>query len=57
VYLQVDRASSMSRRYGVTGAPALVVGGRYLTSPAIAGSSEAMLAAVADRAAALGSPG
>jgi hypothetical protein len=47
----------MSRRYGVTGAPALVVGGRYLTSPAIAGSSEAMLAAVADRAAALGSPG
>jgi thiol:disulfide interchange protein DsbA len=57
VYLEVDRASSMSRRYGVTGAPALVVGGRYLTSPAIAGSSEAMLAAVADRAAALGSPG
>jgi thiol:disulfide interchange protein DsbA len=56
VYLELDRAASTSRRYGITAAPAVVVGGRYLTTPAIAGSSEEMIAAVEDRAAALRSP-
>jgi protein dithiol oxidoreductase (disulfide-forming) len=54
VYVDVDRAAYLNRRYGVTAAPTLVVGGRYLTTPEIAGSIDAMLAAAAERVAALG---
>jgi thiol:disulfide interchange protein DsbA len=54
VYVDVERAAYLNRRYGVTGAPALVIGGRYLTTPEIAGSIELMLAAAADRVAVLG---
>ncbi len=53
VYVEVERAAYLNRRYGVTTVPALVVGGRYLTTPEIAGSSDAMLAAAAERVAAL----
>ena len=54
VYINVDRAAHQSRWYGVATVPALVIGSRYLTTPEIAGSVEAMLAVAADRVAALG---
>jgi thiol:disulfide interchange protein DsbA len=54
VYVDVERAAHLNDRYGVMSAPALVVGGRYLTTPEIAGSIEVMLSAAADRVAALG---
>ena len=54
VHIGVYRAEHQSRRYGVTRVPALVIGGRYLTTPEIAGSNEAMLAAAVERVSALG---
>lgn len=52
VYVSVSRAEHQNRRYGITVVPALVIGGRYLTTAELAGSNEAMLAAAVERAAA-----
>jgi thiol:disulfide interchange protein DsbA len=38
------RAKQLSRAYGLSGVPAIVVEGKYLTSPAMAGGNSALLA-------------
>jgi thiol:disulfide interchange protein DsbA len=48
---QVERAAALAREYGITSTPSLVIGGRYRTSPGLAGSAERALA-VAERLAA-----
>lgn len=53
VHISLMRAARKSRDYGITAAPALVVGRRYLTTPELAGSAAAMLATAAERVAAL----
>jgi thiol:disulfide interchange protein DsbA len=44
----LERAAELSREYGVTATPTLIVGGRYATGPRFAGSLEGMLAVVDD---------
>ncbi len=46
VQRQVDEARSVAERYQLRGVPALVVGGRYLTSNAYTGSADDTLAMV-----------
>ena len=41
---RVRRAEKLSRDYGVTSTPTIVVGGKYSTNPSMAGSFEQMLA-------------
>jgi thiol:disulfide interchange protein DsbA len=41
--MKVNRARNATRNYGVDGVPAVVVNGKYRTSPAQAGSREAMI--------------
>jgi thiol:disulfide interchange protein DsbA len=43
VNMKVNRARNATRNYGVDGVPAVVVNGKYRTSPAQAGSREAMI--------------
>lgn len=43
VQSKVQRAMQMTRAYGVTGVPSVVVDGKYLTSPAMVGSLEGLL--------------
>ena len=40
---KVRRSASLARRYGLEGVPALVIDGRWLTSPGITGSQERTL--------------
>jgi thiol:disulfide interchange protein DsbA len=44
VAAQVEQAAALAREYGITSTPSLVIGGRYLTNPRLAGSAERMLA-------------
>ena len=43
VNTSVSRAKSLMDAYGVKGVPAVAVGGKYLTSPSLAGSNAATL--------------
>ena len=43
VDMAVRRAADLSRRSGADGVPALVINGKYLTSPSQVGSSEKMI--------------
>lgn len=42
VQAQIRRAQELTKAYGITGVPTMVVGGRYLTSNTLAGSFEAL---------------
>lgn len=43
VDVDVNRARDMTRRYGISGVPSMIVAGKYRTSGQLAGSNEAML--------------
>ncbi|WP_028081187.1 thiol:disulfide interchange protein DsbA/DsbL [Solimonas soli] len=43
---QVNRAEMLARGYGVTSTPTLVVGGKYMTGPAMAGGLDQTIAAI-----------
>jgi thiol:disulfide interchange protein DsbA len=46
VQMKVNRAKEMGARYGVDGVPAIIVNGKYRTSPSQTGSREEMMAVV-----------
>ena len=46
---QVQRANQLAEAYRVEGTPALAVGGKYLTSPVMAGNSYAGAIAQVDK--------
>jgi len=46
VDLDLNRAKDMTRRYGISGVPSMIVAGKYRTSGQLAGSNEAMLKVV-----------
>ena len=46
VQAKTGRARQLLAAYGISGVPAVVVGGKYMTSTAMAGGQEAMLAVV-----------
>lgn len=46
VKTKANRAKTMTRRYGITGVPAIIVNGKYRTSVSMAGSEEGLMEVV-----------